>query len=258
MQKSAFLGSNVAKKPLRAQAARSRGSVVVRAERALWAPGVIAPAHLKGELAGDYGWDPLGLGADSKALNWYRHAELVHCRWAMLGAAGVLVQELVKPEVYFYEAGLPQNLPEPFKNINMGGLLAFEFLMMHFTEVRRWQDIKEHGSVNQDPIFKNNSVPNPEPGYPGGIFDPLGFSKSDLKTWQTKEVKNGRLAMIAFMSFVIQAQATGKGPLANLADHLANPFGNNIITNIGKCTVPHTVDVQGLTIPLTCLWPGQQ
>ena len=28
--------------------------------------------------------------------------------------------------------------------------------------VRRWQDIKKFGSVNQDPIFKNNSVPNPE------------------------------------------------------------------------------------------------
>lgn len=28
--------------------------------------------------------------------------------------------------------------------------------------VRRWQDIKKFGSVNQDPIFKSNSVPNPE------------------------------------------------------------------------------------------------
>jgi hypothetical protein len=26
--------------------------------------------------------------------------------------------------------------------------------------------------------------------------------------------------------------------------------------NIGTCTVPKSVDVQGLTIPLTCLWPG--
>lgn len=67
----------------------------------------------------------------------------------MLGVAGVLVQEIVKPDVYFYEAGLPQNLPEPFTNINMGGLLAWEFILMHWVEVRRWQDYKNFGSVNE-------------------------------------------------------------------------------------------------------------
>lgn len=58
----------------------------------------------------------------------------------------------------------------------------------------------------QDPIFKGNRVPNLEPGYPGGIFDPLGFSKGNMKELQTKEVKNGRLAMIAFMGFVVQVR----------------------------------------------------
>ncbi len=41
-------------------------------------------------------------------------------------------------------------------------------------------------------------------GYPGGIFDPLGFSKGNLKELQTKEIKNGRIAMVAFMGFVLQ------------------------------------------------------
>lgn len=73
----------------------------------------------------------------------------MHARWAMLGVAGVLVQEIVKPEIYFYEAGLPQNLPAPFTGINMGGLLAWEFILMHWVEVLRWQDYKNWGSVNQ-------------------------------------------------------------------------------------------------------------
>jgi hypothetical protein len=29
----------------------------------------------------------------------------VHARWAMLGAAGVLAQEIVKPDVFWYTAG---------------------------------------------------------------------------------------------------------------------------------------------------------
>jgi len=238
--------------------APARSRIVARAaDRKLWAPDVVAPSYLDGTLAGDYGWDPLGLGADPVALRWYRQSELVHARWAMLGVAGILVQEIVKPDIFFYEAGLPQNLPEPFKNINMGGLLAWEFLLMHWVEVRRWQDYKNFGSVNEDPIFKGNKVPNPEMGYPGGIFDPLGFSKGNLKELQTKEIKNGRLAMVAFAGFILQAQATGKGPIASLTSHLSNPFGDNIGTNIGTCVVPKAVDVQGLNIPLTCLWPGQ-
>lgn len=56
--------------------------------------------------------------------------------------------------------------------------------------------------------------------------------------------------------FILAAQATGKGPLAALSSHLANPFGDNISANIGSCVVPKAVDVQGISIPLTCLWPG--
>lgn len=45
-------------------------------------------------LAGDYGFDPLGLGEDPESLKWYVQAELVHARFAMLGVAGILFTDV--------------------------------------------------------------------------------------------------------------------------------------------------------------------
>jgi hypothetical protein len=63
------------------------------------------------------------------------------------------------------------------------------------------------------------------------------------------------LAMVAFVGFTIQAQALGKGPIASLQDHLSSPFGSNLMTNLGKCVIPESVNASGVTIPLFCLWP---
>uniref|UniRef100_A0A7R9VUJ3 Chlorophyll a-b binding protein, chloroplastic n=1 Tax=Chlamydomonas euryale TaxID=1486919 RepID=A0A7R9VUJ3_9CHLO len=242
----------------RAQRPRVAGRTVVKAQATdkLWVPGAARPSYLDGKsLAGDYGFDPMGFGADPVALKWYRQAELMHARWAMLGVAGILAQEVANPDQFWYTSGLPENLPEPFNRPEaLGGLLAFEFCLMHWVEVRRWMDYKNPGSVNQDPVFTSNKLSNPEMGYPG--FDPLGFYKGDMTEMKTKEIKNGRLAMFAFVGFTLQAQATGKGPLASLGAHLANPFGDNIGANIGHCVTPSSANIGGLTIPLTCLWPG--
>lgn len=45
-------------------------------------------------LAGDFGFDPLGLGEDPESLKWYVQAELVHARFAMLGVAGILLTDV--------------------------------------------------------------------------------------------------------------------------------------------------------------------
>lgn len=214
------------------------------------------PAYLDGSMPGDRGFDPMGLGSSPEALAWYRQAELQHCRWAMLGVAGVLAQSLLVPDVWWYEAAL--HLPEGLGPVNLGSTLAIQFLMMHWVEVRRWQDIRKPGSVSRDPIFTNNVLPPGEVGYPGGVFDPFGFSKdaSKLAELKTKELKNGRLAMVAFMGFVLSAQATGKGPLETLGAHLSDPAHNNWATNIGTCAIPKSVDLGGISLNLVCLWPG--
>lgn len=47
--------------------------------------------------------------------------------------------------------------------------------------------------------------------------------------------------MVAFMGFVAQYAATGKGPLQCLGDHLANPWANNFTTNGISIPVPELV-----------------
>ena len=62
--------------------------------------------------------------------------------------------------------------------------------------------------------------------YPG--FDFLNMTTEEKKL---KEIKNGRLAMVAFVGFIAQHSATGKGPLAALSEHLASPFTANFANN---------------------------
>lgn len=45
-------------------------------------------------LAGDFGFDPLGLGEDPESLRWYVQAELIHARFAMAGVAGILLTDV--------------------------------------------------------------------------------------------------------------------------------------------------------------------
>jgi light-harvesting complex I chlorophyll a/b binding protein 4 len=146
----------------------------------------------------------------------------------MLGVTGIMIAELVRPDIDFYtapkqiEGSLPFSIPT---------LLAIEFILFHYVEIRRWQDFRNPGTVNQDPIFKQYELPNHQIGYPGGIFDPLGLSVSKIEDLKEKEIKNGRLAMVAFVGFVAQEQVTGLNPLAALQLHLSAPGQHTIFSN---------------------------
>lgn len=204
----------------------------VRAERPLFFPGNPAPAYLDGSLPADYGFDPLKLAVVPSNLKWYVQAELVHSRWAMLGAAGIVIPDLLRTagilDIPRWDVSGVAEYP-----IGLDIQLIVLVFAMGWAEGKRWTDINKPGSANQDPIFSNFSLKGTDVGYPG--FDPLGMGFGDaasLKTIRTKEIANGRLAMIACLGLFVQAAYTNKGPIENLAAHLADPFHNNLLESL--------------------------
>ena len=49
--------------------------------------------------------------------------------------------------------------------------------------------------------------------------------------YKQNEIVNGRLAMVAFVGFASQYASTGKGPVTNLLEHLADPAHVNAAHN---------------------------
>jgi light-harvesting complex I chlorophyll a/b binding protein 5 len=191
---------------------------------------------LDGTLAGDYGFDPLFLGQEPETLKWYVQAELQNARWAMLGAAGVLLTSIGSamglPFPEWFEAGKTA-VPS---NWSFGTLLAVELLLFGWVETKRWMDIRNPGSQGDGSFFGiTDDFKGKENGYPGGrFFDPIGFSRGDealYKKYKQNEIVNGRLAMVAMLGFFAQYAATGKGPIQNLQDHLADPYHVTFTTN---------------------------
>ncbi|KAG4394252.1 hypothetical protein GLYMA_03G262300v4 [Glycine max] len=217
------------KKERAAIGGRSMGTTVcavAEPDRPLWFPGSTPPPWLDGTLPGDFGFDPLGLGSDPESLRWNVQAELVHCRWAMLGAAGIFIPEfLTKIGVLNTPSWYSAGELEYFTDTTT--LFIVELFFIGWAEGRRWADIIKPGCVNTDPIFPNNKLTGTDVGYPGGLwFDPLGWgtgSPQKIKDLRTKEIKNGRLAMLAVMGAWFQHIYTATGPIDNLFAHLADP-----------------------------------
>jgi hypothetical protein len=160
-------------------------------------PGNLGPA-------GDF--DPAGFleGKSELEVYRYREAELTHGRVSMLASLGFLVQEKFHP-LFSGDGGpaidqIPQ-LPVWLWVVMTGAIGAAEAFRIQ-TGFRELDGAKAKAETALRPGY-----------YPGDLgFDPLGLqpqSKTELLAMQTKELNNGRLAMIATTGMVVQELVTG-------------------------------------------------
>jgi hypothetical protein len=171
-------------------------------------PGVIEPTGL---------FDPLGFAAkaDEATLKRYREAELTHGRVAMLATVGFLVGEAVESKTLLFNGEITGPAITHLAQVNP----SF-WLILGIGIARAELDRAEIGWVEPE------NVPVDKPGLlrddyiPGNIgFDPLGLKPQDPEEFlvmQTKELQNGRLAMLAAAGFLAQELVDGKGILEHL------------------------------------------
>lgn len=161
----------------------------------------------------------------------------------MLGAAGAIAPEILgKADLIQAETALPcftTGVIPPAGTYNYWAdgymLYVLEMALMGFAEHRRFQDWAKPGSMGKQYFLglEKGLGGSGEPAYPGApFFNPLGFRKDEksLKDLKLKEVKNGRLAMLAILGYFIQGLVTGVGPYQNLLDHLADHV--NVLTSL--------------------------
>lgn len=200
------------------------------------------PTYLTGQLPGDYGFDIAGLGCDPMALQKFFNFEILHARWAMLAALGALIPEVLDlvgafhfVEPVWWRVGYSKLKGDTLDYLGIPGfhfagsqgvivIAICQALLMVGPEYARYCGIEALEPLG---IYLPGDI-----NYPGGVlFDPLNLSKDPVafEDLKVKEIKNGRLAMIAWLGFYFQAALTGKGPMQNLLDFISDPVHNNVL-----------------------------
>ncbi|VEU35237.1 unnamed protein product [Pseudo-nitzschia multistriata] len=152
-------------------------------------------------------FDPLGLadiGSD-ETLAWFRAAELKHGRVAMLAFSGYVVQSMgfhfpgkLASDVDFstLSAMKPFDAWDAVPDAGKAQILGTIF-------------VAELASESQGTHYMKGGN-TPEVVFPK--FDFSGVDADTLKTKQTRELQNGRLAMIGIMGFIAANNVPGSVP----------------------------------------------
>merc|ERR1719163_1008356 len=162
-------------------------------------------------------WDPLGLGADEASLYRRRCVEIKHGRVCMVAFLGMTVgpNELFTPS----HALLSPSAGLHFDDIP-GGIAAIDAV-----PAAGWFQIVALVGAHELTINKQDYTK-----VPGEIPTFLGFKPEDpavFKEKQLKELKNGRLAMIAVLGELMAQKVSGMGTyeqLGAIVDSLPLPL----------------------------------
>ena len=163
-------------------------------------------------------FDPLGLsnGKSESEIKKWREAELKHGRVSMLAFLGILVGEsfnplfdgkITGPAIYQFQQA------DDLVSYFWVGVLFFIALVEGQSILTGWESPSE--------VKNKFGVADLKADYVNGDlgFDPLGLSPSDegaFDNLRTKELQNGRLAMLGVAGIVAQELVNGKGVLENL------------------------------------------
>ena len=143
-------------------------------------------------------FDPWGLSENKSEgeILFYREAELKHGRVAMLAALGFPIGEMYHP-LYGGEIDVPSYVA--FQETPLQAFWPLLFFVIGPFELYSVFSLKEPFTIRAD--YESGDLG----------FDPLGLKPEDeeeFREMQTKELNNGRLAMIAIAGQVIQELVT--------------------------------------------------
>merc|ERR1711998_58991 len=157
-------------------------------------PGVLPPVGF---------WDPLKLsnGKTERRMRWFRECEIKHGRVSMLAALGFIVQESFHP---LFGGNIDVPAAFAFQQTPLENFWPAVVTAIAIPEIFSVFQFQDPSSGEQWAMKEDH-----EPGNLG--FDPLGLKPTDPKAFkemQTKELNNGRLAMIAAAGMIAQEVAT--------------------------------------------------
>jgi len=183
-------------------------------------PFLPSPTSLDGTWVGDVGFDPLGfagkdvfprpglpLRSDKEVMTDYRDAELKHGRLAMLAAAAWPLQEAVNP-ILADKWNLP-NLVQETGGLSpslVNGGLEQAGVPVAIAVLLGGAAILEGFGAELKKQQGESWMPGDYGFDPAGIWK--GLSVNKRREMQLRELKNGRLAMVAVLGYVVQEALT--------------------------------------------------